>query len=76
MFISEKRGIISAVLALILDFYAFNFVPRNINIIATRTLLVKIADYAFNFILFFVVFYLILTLIAYLAKKFFPKKGR
>ncbi|HCM81781.1 MAG: hypothetical protein UV63_C0004G0036 [Microgenomates group bacterium GW2011_GWC1_43_11] len=73
MFISTKRGIISAVLSLLLEFYAFNFVPKNINIIATRSLSRQIIDYALNFIIFFIVFYLTLTLIAYIIKKIFPK---
>jgi hypothetical protein len=67
------RGIISAVLALLLEFYAFNFVARNINIITTRTLSRQILDYAFNFVIFFIVFYLILTLARYLIKKIFSR---
>ena len=73
MFISIKRGIISAVLSLLLEFYTFNFVPRNIDIIATRSLSRQIGDYVLNFLVFFIVFYLVLTLGAYLIKKIFPK---
>jgi uncharacterized membrane protein required for colicin V production len=73
MFISLKRGIISAVLALLLEFYAFNFVARDIGIIATRSFSRQIVDYALNFVIFFIVFYLVLTLAAYLIKKIFPK---
>ncbi len=73
MFLSPKRGIVSAILALILEFYAFNFVTRNANIIATRTLPRQILDYSLNFVIFFVVFYLVLTLAAYLMKKIFLK---
>ena len=73
MFISTKRGIVSAVLSLLFIFYAFNFVPRNINIIATRSLPRQIFAYVLNFVIFFIVIYLIATLIAYLAKKFSPK---
>jgi hypothetical protein len=73
MFLSLKRGIVSAILALVLEFYAFNFVTRNINIIATRTFTRQIFDYAFNFVIFFIVFYLVLTLATYLIKKIFPK---
>jgi hypothetical protein len=73
MFISLKRGAISGVLAILLEFYAFNFVARDISIIATRSFLRQIADYALNFVIFFAVFYLILTLGAFLIKKFFKK---
>jgi len=73
MFISIKRGIISAVLSLLLEFYTFNFVPRNIGIMATRSLSRQIGDYMLNFLVFFIVFYLVLTLGAYLIKKIFPK---
>lgn len=73
MFISLKRAIWSAVGAIIVDFYAFNFVPRNINIIATRSLSVQILDYIFNFAMFFAAIYLIVTLIVYLIKWLSPK---
>lgn len=70
MFFSTKRSIWSAVAALALEFYAFNFVPRNINIIATRTLTVKILDYILNFVIFFVVIYLAVTLVSYIIGLF------
>ena len=73
MFISIKRGIIAAILAIILEYYAFNFVARNIRIIATRSFPRQIADYALNFAVFFVVFYLILTLGSYIFKKITSK---
>ncbi len=73
MFISIKRGIISAVLSLLLEFYAFNFVARDVRIIASRSFSRQIFDYLLNFVVFFIVFYLVLTLIAYLIKKIFPK---
>ena len=73
MFISVRRAIIAAVLALLSEFYAFNFIPRNIAILATRSLSIQIGDYIFNFLIFFIVFYLVLTLGAYLIKKFSPK---
>lgn len=74
MFLSTKRAIWSAVTAIIFVFYCFNFVPRNINIIATRTLTVKILDYILNFVIFFVAIYLAVTLITYIVKLFLPKK--
>jgi Mg2+/Co2+ transporter CorB len=73
MLISKGRGIISAVLALALDIYAFNFIPRNIAIMASRSLSWHIADYVVNFLIFFVVFYLVLSLAAWLIKKVSPK---
>ena len=74
MFLSTKRAIGSIVATLVFEFYVFNFVPRNINIIATRSVGKQIFDYILNFIIFFVVAYLVLTLIAYLIKLFSPKK--
>jgi hypothetical protein len=73
MFISIKRGMISAVLSVLFEFYSFNFVQRNINILATRSLSRQVADYVLNFLVFFIVIYLVLTLGAYLIKKIFPK---
>jgi hypothetical protein len=73
MFFSIRRGIIAAVLAIVVEFYAFNFVPRNIAIMATRSLAVQKVDYVINFLIFFIVFYLVLTLGAWLIKKFSPK---
>ncbi len=73
IFISKKRALVSVIASLLVVFYAFNFVPRNINIIATRSLSRQIIDYVLNFIIFFIVFYLVLTLIAYLIKKIFPR---
>jgi hypothetical protein len=74
MFISKQRVIWSVVAALFLDFYAFNFVARNINIITNRSLLVQILDYVFNFIIFFTVIYLLATLIIFIVKLFLTKK--
>lgn len=75
MFISLKRAIWSAVGAVIVVFYAFNFVPRNINIVATRSLSVQILDYIFNFLMFFVAIYLAVTIIVYIIKWLSPKKS-
>jgi hypothetical protein len=73
MFISIRRAIIAAVLAAVLEFYAFNFIPRNIAIMATRSPSVQKVDYLINFLLFFIVFYLVLTLGAYLINRFSSK---
>lgn len=72
--ISSKRTIWSAILAVILDFYAFNFIPRNVNIIATRTPIVRLLDYLLNFIIFFLVIYIILTIIYYLVRLLSDRK--
>lgn len=69
-FISKKRLLISSVLSLLLDFYAFNFIPRNVNIIATRTIFAKILDYALNFLIFFLAIYFVFTLIIFIVEKF------
>ena len=74
MFLSTKRAIGSIVAALVFEFYAFNFVPRNINIMATRSAGRQIFAYILNFIIFFAVVYLVFTLIAYLIKLFSSKK--
>ena len=74
MFLSLKRAIWSGVAAIIVVFYAFNFVPRNMNIIATHSLSVQILDYIFNFAMFFVAIYLVITLIIFIIKWLSPKK--
>lgn len=68
MFLSKQRAIWSAMVAIIFVFYCFNFVPRNINILATRGLIVQILDYILNFLIFFVIAYLAVTLITYIIK--------
>jgi uncharacterized membrane protein required for colicin V production len=73
MLLSFRRGIIAGFLALLFEFYAFNFVPRNIAIMATRSLSAQKVDYLINFLVFFIVFYLVLTLGTYLIKKISPK---
>jgi len=73
-FLSKKKTIWSATIALIIAFYAFNFVPRNINIIATRSALMQIFDYCLNFVIFFVVAYLVLTLLTFFVMLFSSKK--
>jgi hypothetical protein len=73
MLLSIRRGIIAGFLTLLFEFYAFNFVPRNIAIMATHSLSAQKVDYLINFLLFFIVFYLVLTFGAYLIKKISPK---
>jgi hypothetical protein len=73
MFISRPRAIITAVLSLLLVFYALNFTPRAIMILATRSFVVQVLDYIVNFLLFFVVIYLVATLAAFIIRSFRPK---
>jgi hypothetical protein len=64
LFLSLKRAIWSAVISLLLVIYAMNFVLRNVNILAERTLSRQIFDYILNFLIFFVVIYLLVFIIA------------
>jgi hypothetical protein len=73
MFISKVRAIVSAVVALLLVFYALNFTPRAIAILATRSFVIQVLDYLLNFTLFFVVIYLVASLIAFTIRSFRPK---
>lgn len=74
MFFSKKRVWTAAILSLVLIFYFFNFVQRNVDIIETRSMTRKIFDYGLNFAIFFVVIYLVLTLLIYLYKLVVTKK--
>lgn len=74
MFLSKNRAIISAIAAVLLVFYSFNFVARNVNIVASRTLGIQIADYVLNFAIFFIIIYLVLFAIAFFAKSIKSKK--
>jgi putative effector of murein hydrolase LrgA (UPF0299 family) len=69
MFLSIRRGILAGVLALALVYYAFNFVPRNIAVMASRSFSWRVSDYLINFLLFFIGFYLLMTLVAWVVKK-------
>ncbi len=72
MFLSIRRLIIASVLALALEFVAFNFIPAYARIIASRTLPRQVGDWVVNLLVFFVVFYLLLTLAAWLIRKVSP----
>lgn len=69
MFVSTKRALASTIVSLLVEFYAFNFVPRNINLLATRSPLRQVFAYVLNFVIFFVVVYLLLTLLAFALHK-------
>lgn len=66
---NKYRIMISSVFSAILVFYSFNFIPRNVSIIASRSLGRQIIDYILNFVLFTVVIYLALSLISFILKK-------
>jgi len=68
-FVSSKRAIISGILSILLVFYFFNFIPRNINILSTRSLGVQIFDYILNFLIFFVIIYLLSAGIVFIYKR-------
>lgn len=68
-FISRIRLIVTGIISALLVFYVFNFVPRNANIIASRTLRRQIFGYLLNFVIFFVVIYLISCLITFIYRK-------
>jgi len=68
-FISKSRIATSLVVSAIFVFISMNFNPRNVNILATRSLGVVILDYIFNIVLFFVVIYLVLSAIMFLYSK-------
>ena len=70
-FVSKLRLIITGIISVLLVFYAFNFVPRNTNIVANKTLGRQIFDYALNFVIFFVVIYLVSCLLTYIYQKLF-----
>lgn len=72
-FISAPRAIVTAVLSLLLVFYALNFTPRAIAILATRSFVVQVLDYLLNFTLFFVVIYLLAGLATFIVQSFRPK---
>lgn len=66
---NKTRLILAAGFSVLAVYYFFNFVPRNVAILATRTSERIILDYTVNFVIFFVVFYLILSLGVYIFKK-------
>ncbi len=70
-FLSWPRLIAGAVIAAVLVFCVLTFIPLYADIVATRTLAMQIFDYALNFIIFFVVVYLVASLASWLYRRFF-----
>ena len=73
-FISTLRTWVALVLAVLIVFYSFNFVPRYTNILATRSTTVKIFDWILNIAISLIVIYLVLTIIVFLYRVIFIKK--
>jgi hypothetical protein len=73
MFWSKVRAIISAVLSIIFVVISMNFSQRNVNILAQRSMESIIFDYILNIVLFFVVFYLLISLLTWSYLKIFKK---
>jgi len=69
VFISKKRAIISTILSIILVIFAMNFVSRNVNILTQRSGGRIVFDYALNIVIFFIIIYLIITLVAFIYLK-------
>lgn len=68
-FISILRATVTAVLSIFFVFYAFNFVTRDLNILATRSFERQVLDYVINFILFFAAIYLLASLATFIYQK-------
>lgn len=60
-FVSKPRIIFTGMISALFVFYVFNFVPRNINIIASRSLERQIFGYVLNFVLFFIAIYILFS---------------
>lgn len=75
MKISWKMILLSFGLSVLFVIYSMNFIPRNIAIMAERTLSRQIFNYAVNILLFFVVIYLILSLLVWIYKKILIKNN-
>jgi surface polysaccharide O-acyltransferase-like enzyme len=76
MFKSKSRIIISSIVSVILVFISFNFNPRDIAILATRSVGRQIFDYVLNFVIFFAAIYLIISLLIFVYNKFVPKSKK
>lgn len=72
-FVSKKRIVASLILSAFFVFYAMNFNPRNINILATKSLGGVMFAYISNIVLFFIIFYLVATLVITLYRKIFKR---
>lgn len=68
-FISKPRLIFTGILSALLVFYLLNFIPRNINIVASRSFGGQLFDYFLNFVIFFLVIYIISCLLTFAYQK-------
>ncbi|MDP2873936.1 MAG: hypothetical protein Q8N84_01400 [bacterium] len=70
---NRYKIVVSALASLLMVFYLFNFIPRNVMLLASRTPTRQVLDYLLNSALFFVGIYLLLSLVAFVTKKVFPR---
>jgi O-antigen/teichoic acid export membrane protein len=68
-FISKTRIIVAVAVSIALVFYFFNFIPRDITILASRSFGRQILDYLLNFCLFFIIVYLLSSLPAFMLAR-------
>jgi len=72
-FFSKRRLAGSLAVSVIFVFWAMNFVSRNVDILATRSLPRIIISYLLNISLFFIFFYLVFTAALLLYKRILKK---
>lgn len=70
---SKSRVIVSLVASVLIVIVSFNFVPRDVAILTSRTPPRQVLDYILNFIIFFVAVYLLLTLFTVIIRKVSPR---
>ena len=70
---SKSRLIVSLVASLLIVIFLFNFVPRDVVILASRTPARQMLDYILNFVVFFAAVYLLLSLFTFIKKKLWKK---
>jgi hypothetical protein len=68
-FFSVPRAAVAALLSILFVFYAFNFIPRAIMILATRSLGRIVFDWVINFAVFFILIYLLASLATFIYQK-------
>ncbi|MFA5776226.1 MAG: hypothetical protein WC988_01585 [Patescibacteria group bacterium] len=64
----------SLIVSTMFVFFSMNFNPRNVDILATRSYARIVLAYLSNIILFFIVIYLVATVVSLLRQKMFNKK--
>jgi len=72
-FFSKRRLAGSLAVSVIFVFWAMNFVSRNVDILATRSLPRIVINYLLNISFFFIIFYLVFTAALLLYKRILKK---